>query len=446
MHTVGVDVAALAAEADVRAAAGQTPMYVAVDGTLTGLVAVADTVKDTSAEAVAQLEALGLEVWMLTGDNAATAAAIASSVGIDRVVADVLPAEKAAHVQRLQEQGHVVGFVGDGINDAPALATADLGIAIGTGTDVAIAASDITLVGGDLRGITAAIALSRRTVRTIKQGLGWAFSYNILLIPVAAGALYWWDRLLLDPVLASAAMAMSSVSVVSNALRLRRFERPETAAAILQPKLSARVGDYAFLATVAAIALTLGTVFTWASRTETASHGMNGLLAWTEGMGMPMRPAMSVMETTDTPPISAHDAGLRVTLHAGRRPHVWASDDPADHDPRLAWEPGHRSGPHPPGVVPPHRDPQGRLRPRHLRAHPPPPDRRPGAARGHHDLPDPGSVRRARRGPPPGLHVRRAVPDQPHRPRRSASALDPGRPRQRRPDGHQRWRDGAAHR
>src|SRR6476619_4192605 len=236
MDSRGVDVAALAAEADVRAAAGQTPMYVSVDGILTGLVAVADTVKDTSAEAVAQLEALGLEVWMLTGDNAATAAAIASSVGLARVVADVLPAEKAAHVQRLQEKGHVVGFVGDGINDAPALATADLGIAIGTGTDVAIAASDITLVGGDLRGITAAIALSRRTVRTIKQGLGWAFSYNILLIPVAAGALYWWDRLLLDPVLASAAMAMSSVSVVSNALRLRRFNRPETANQLLHPQ------------------------------------------------------------------------------------------------------------------------------------------------------------------------------------------------------------------
>ncbi|MEP6856679.1 MAG: hypothetical protein ABJA33_14475, partial [Pedococcus sp.] len=152
------------------------------------------------------------------------------------------------------------------------------------------------------------------TVRTIKQGLGWAFGYNILLIPVAAGALYWWDRLLLDPVLASAAMAMSSVSVVSNALRLRRFTRPETADQILNTRLSARIGDYAYLITVAAIALALGATFTWASRTETASHGMNGLLAWTEGMGMPMRPAMSVMETTDTPPISAHDADLDVNL------------------------------------------------------------------------------------------------------------------------------------
>jgi Cu+-exporting ATPase len=316
MARAGVDTTPLAEEAASRAAAGQTPMFVAVDGTLAGLVAVADTVKPTSAEGIAQLKALGLEVWMLTGDNAATAHAIASSVGIDaeHVIADVLPAEKAAHVAHLREQGRVVGFVGDGINDAPALATADLGIAIGTGTDVAIAASDITLVGGDLRGITAAVALSRRTVRTIKQGLGWAFSYNILLIPVAAGALYWWDQLLLDPVLASAAMAMSSVSVVSNALRLRRFDRPETAEQILHPQLRTRVGDYAYLTTVAAIALTLGGAFTWASRTETASHGMNGLLAWTEGMGMPMRPAMSVMETTETPPVSAHDADLDVTL------------------------------------------------------------------------------------------------------------------------------------
>jgi Cu+-exporting ATPase len=314
MDSVAIDTAPLASEALARASAGQTPMYVAVDGALAGLVSVADTVKAESAEAVAQLKALGLQVWMLTGDNSVTAHAIAGAVGIDHVLAEVLPADKAAQVARLQAEGHVVAMVGDGINDAPALATADLGVAIGTGTDVAIAASDITLVGGDLRGIVSAIALSRRTVTTIKQGLAWAFGYNILLIPVAAGALYAFDELLLDPVLASAAMAMSSVSVVSNALRLRRFRRPETAGEILAPPLRARVGGYAYLVTVAVVALTLGAVFTWASRTEPAQRGMNGILAWTAGMGMPMRPAMSVMETTEAPPVSPHDAGIDVAV------------------------------------------------------------------------------------------------------------------------------------
>src|SRR5919199_6037103 len=198
-------------------------MFVAIDGRSVGAIAVADTVKPESAEAVAQLQALGVQVWMLTGDTTATARAIADQVGIEHVLAEVLPADKARTVRELQEEGHVVAMAGDGINDAAALSAADVGIAIGTGADVAVAASDITLVGGDLRGIVSAIALSRRTVTTMKQGLGWAFGYNMLLIPVAAGALYAWNGLLLDPVLASAAMAMSSVSVLTNALRLRRF-------------------------------------------------------------------------------------------------------------------------------------------------------------------------------------------------------------------------------
>jgi Cu+-exporting ATPase len=314
MTARSVDTTALDGTAAAAAAVGQTPMFVAIDGQPAALLTVADTVKPESAETVAQLRALGLQVWMLTGDNTATAAAIADQVGIEHVLAEVLPADKAAQVRRLQEQGHVVAMSGDGINDAAALSAADVGIAIGTGADVAIAASDITLVGGDLRGIVSAIALSRRTVTTMKQGLGWAFGYNLLLIPVAAGALYWWNGLLLDPVLASAAMAMSSVSVVTNALRLRHFRRPVTATEILRPQLRARIGQYAYLTGVAVVALALGAGLTAVSRMDFAERGMNGQLAWAQGTGMPMRPVMSEMMTAEVPPTDATDAGLEVRL------------------------------------------------------------------------------------------------------------------------------------
>src|SRR5260370_31976607 len=215
----------LADTADTLAGQGATPMYVALGNQPVGLIAVADTVRPESLAAVEQLEALGLDVWMLTGDNRATAEAISRVVGIEQVLAEVLPEQKAAKVSELQAAGKIVAMVGDGINDAPALAQADLGIAIGTGTDVAMAASDITLIGGDLRTIVTAIALSRKTVSVIKQGLFWAFAYNIVLIPVAMGVLFPLFGVLLNPVLAAAAMAMSSVSVVTHALRQRRFTR-----------------------------------------------------------------------------------------------------------------------------------------------------------------------------------------------------------------------------
>jgi P-type Cu+ transporter len=212
----------LLARAAVLAERGRTPVLVASDGKPLGVLGIADPVREGAREAVARMRSLGLDVILLTGDHRAAAEAVAREVGISTVIAEVLPDRKAAEVTRLRASGRRVAMVGDGINDAPALATADLGIAIGTGTDVAIAASDVTLVGADLRGVVRAIRLARRTIATIRQNLFWAFGYNTLGIPIAAGVLYPWTGWLLSPVLASAAMALSSVSVVSNSLRLRR--------------------------------------------------------------------------------------------------------------------------------------------------------------------------------------------------------------------------------
>jgi Cu+-exporting ATPase len=201
---------------------GKTVMFLAADGKLAGLIAVADTVKDSAKEAIDELKKLGIEVYMITGDNERTAKAIASQVGIENVLAEVLPQDKEANVRKIQAQGKTVAMVGDGINDAPALAAADIGIAMGSGTDVAIEAADITLISKDLKAVASAILLSKKTMRTIKLNLVWAFGYNILLIPVAAGLLYPFLHVLMNPIYASAAMALSSISVVGNSLLLRR--------------------------------------------------------------------------------------------------------------------------------------------------------------------------------------------------------------------------------
>ncbi len=223
MNDENIDIKELAEKAEQLSSEGKTPMYVAVDNIIMGIVAVADTLKENSVEAIKALHKLGIEVAMITGDNKRTAEAIAKQVGIDRVFAEVLPEDKAKEVKKLQAKGKVTAMVGDGINDAPALAQADIGIAIGTGTDVAMEASDITLISGNLSGVAASIALSKATLRNIKQNLFWAFAYNTLLIPVAAGILFPFFGILLNPMFAAAAMGMSSLTVVTNALRLRRF-------------------------------------------------------------------------------------------------------------------------------------------------------------------------------------------------------------------------------
>ncbi len=239
MKERGLSLNWLEEEAERLWAKGKTVMFLGIDSQVVGIIALADTVKPSAKQTVAELHKMGIEVVMLTGDNRRTAEAIAQEVEIDRVLAEVLPEHKAQQVKKLQDEGKIVAMVGDGINDAPALAQADIGIAIGTGSDVAMETGDITLISGDLKGIVTAISLSKRTMRTIKQNLFWAFAYNSALIPVAAGALYFafvqtgipsglhfvlGDYGFLNPILAAAAMAASSITVVSNSLRLRRFK------------------------------------------------------------------------------------------------------------------------------------------------------------------------------------------------------------------------------
>ncbi|MFJ8943557.1 heavy metal translocating P-type ATPase [Streptomyces sp. NPDC102395] len=242
---VGIDTSVLTPVAADLSAEGKTPVLAAVDGRPAGVLAVADTVKDDSAAAIAALQRLGVDVVMLTGDNARTAAAIAAQVGIGRVLAEVLPEHKADEIRRLQGEGRTVGMVGDGINDAPALAAADVGLAIGTGTDVAIEAADITLISGSLGGVVTAIRLSRATMRNIRQNLFFALVHNAVGVPLAAGALYPLWGIRLSPIIAAAAMALSSLSVVTNASRLRRWHPqplPEARLVHVQPRVESAAG------------------------------------------------------------------------------------------------------------------------------------------------------------------------------------------------------------
>ena len=224
MHTLGLDTSAHDARAGALGAQSRTPLYCAIDGELCALVAVANPLKPSSKVSVDALHRMGLKVAMITGDDEATAHAVAQELGIDEVVAQVLPAGKVEAIERLRAAHGALVFIGDGINDAPALASADVGIAMGTGADVAVEAADVVLMSGELAALPDALALSRATIRNIHQNLFWAFAYNVCLIPIAAGALYPFTRTLLSPSLAAGAMAFSSVFVLFNALRLRGFK------------------------------------------------------------------------------------------------------------------------------------------------------------------------------------------------------------------------------
>ena len=225
MNDKNIALGSLEDKSDELAYVGKTPMYISIDNTLGGIIAVADTVKENSKKAIEKLHEMGIKVAMVTGDNKKTADAIAKEVGIDIVVSEVLPKDKSNEVKKLQEQGKFVAMVGDGINDAPALAQADIGIAIGSGTDVAMESADIVLMKSDLMDVPTSIKLSNETIKNIKQNLFWAFGYNTIGIPIAAGLLYIFGEPLLNPMFAAAAMSLSSVSVVTNALRLKNFKR-----------------------------------------------------------------------------------------------------------------------------------------------------------------------------------------------------------------------------
>ena len=325
----GVDLGSLAAAADAAAAEGGTVVFVAVDGVAAGLVAISDPVKAESAEAVRDLRAAGLDVWLLTGDARITAEAVARQVGIaaDHVIAEVLPGDKDATIERLQSEGHWVAMVGDGINDAPALARADLGVAIGTGADVAIEASDITLVGGDPRLVGSAIALSRSTIRIIRQNLFWAFAYNVLLIPIAMGVLYPAFGITLNPALAAGAMALSSVSVVTNSLRLRKVDvRPGHVTQLRRGPLGV-VRDGAFLLVVGLVGLSLAGGVLAADRAVRASLP-HVIVTVADGMFSPMDVTVGAGEWTVIELVNKDGRGPETGWSTASR--TWTSSrDPA---------------------------------------------------------------------------------------------------------------------